>query len=161
MPRIAFFPGSFDPMTNGHVDVLAGALELADEVVVAIGVNPRKKPLFSVEARVAMIREVVGSIAGGERASVTHYRGLLIDAAREAGASLIVRGLRDAGDIAVELRMAAMNQDLAPKLQTIFVPATSAHRHISATLVRQVAELRGDVSAFVPPPVAARLAELH
>ena len=148
-------------MTNGHVDVLAGAIELADEVVVAIGVNPRKKPLFSVEARIAMIREVVGSIAGGERVSVTHFEGLLIDAAREAGASVIVRGLRDAGDVALELRMAAMNQDLAPKLQTIFLPASPAHRHISATLVRQVAELRGDVSAFVPPPVAARLAELH
>ena len=90
-----------------------------------------------------------------------HYQGLLVDAAREAGASLIVRGLRDAGDITAELRMAAMNQDLAPKLQTIFLPASPMHRHISATLVRQVAEMRGDVSAFVPAPVAARLAELR
>lgn len=161
MPRIAFFPGSFDPMTNGHVDVLAGALELADRVVVAMGVNPRKKPLFSVDERMAMIAEVTASLSGGDRVSVTHYDGLLIDAAREAGASIIVRGIRDAGDVALELRLAAMNQDLAPMLQTVFLPATPAHRHISATLVRQVAELRGDVSAFVPPPVAERLAQLR
>jgi len=161
MARIAFFPGSFDPLTNGHVDIIRGALEIADEVVVAIGVHPRKQPLFSVEARKAMIGEVVADLADAARVSVIHYQGLLVDAAREAGASLIVRGLRDAGDITAELRMAAMNQDLAPKLQTIFLPASPMHRHISATLVRQVAEMRGDVSAFVPAPVAARLAELR
>lgn len=162
MARIAFFPGSFDPLTNGHVDVIRGALELAEHLVVAIGIHPRKKPLFSTEARVDMLNEVIASMAPDpDSVSVIHYEGLLVDAARKAGASLIVRGLRDAGDIAGELRMAAMNQDLAPKLQTVFLPATPKHRHISATLVRQVAEMRGDVSAFVPAVVAARLAELR
>ena len=161
MARTAFFAGSFDPLTNGHVDIIRGALELADRLVVAIGVHPRKKPWFSGEARVEMINEVVGEFDDSSRISVVRYEGLLVDAARQAGAGLIVRGLRDAGDITSELRMAAMNQDLAPKLQTIFLAAAPGHRHISATLVRQVAEMRGDVSAFVPPPVAARLAELR
>jgi pantetheine-phosphate adenylyltransferase len=162
MARTAFFPGSFDPLTKGHVDVMRGALGLADRLVVAIGVNPGKKPLFSTEARVEMISEVVATLTDEpERVTVVSYEGLLVDAARKAGADLIVRGIRDAGDITAELRMAAMNQDMSPSLQTVFLPATPKHRHISATLVRQVAEMRGDVSAFVPPPVAARLAELR
>ncbi len=162
MARTAFFPGSFDPLTNGHVDVIRGALDLADRLVVAIGVHHGKKPLFSAAARVEMISEVVAALAGGaERVTVMHYQGLLVDAARKAGADLIVRGIRDAGDVTAELRMAAMNRDLSPDLPTVFLPATPKNRHISATLVRQVAEMHGDVSAFVPPPVAARLAELR
>jgi pantetheine-phosphate adenylyltransferase len=162
MARTAFFPGSFDPLTNGHVDIIRGALDLADRLVVAIGVHPAKKPLFSPEARVEMISDVVAALTDDTgRVTILHYRGLLVDAARKAGADLIVRGIRDAGDVTAELRMAAMNQDLLPGIPTVFLPATPKHRHISATLVRQVAELHGDVSAFVPPPVAARLAKLR
>jgi pantetheine-phosphate adenylyltransferase len=162
MARTAFFPGSFDPLTNGHVDVIIGALDLADRLVVAIGVHPGKRPLFSAEARVEMITEVVAAMTDDpQRVTVLNYQGLLVDAARRAGAQLIIRGVRDAGDVTAELRMAAMNQDLSPDLRTVFLPASPKHRHISATLVRQVAALRGDVSAFVPPPVAARLAELR
>jgi pantetheine-phosphate adenylyltransferase len=162
MARTAFFPGSFDPLTNGHVDVIIGALDLADRLVVAIGVHPGKRPLFSAEARVEMITEVVAAMTDDpQRVTVLNYQGLLVDAARRAGAQLIIRGVRDAGDVTAEFRMAAMNQDLSPDLRTVFLPASPKHRHISATLVRQVAALRGDVSAFVPPPVAARLAELR
>ncbi len=162
MANTAFFPGSFDPLTNGHVDILRGALALADKVVVGIGINPRKKPLFTPEQRVEMLREVVATLGdAASRTTIVHYEGLLIEAARAAGAAIIIRGLRDAADVSGELSMAAMNFDLAPDLQTVLLPAAPVHRHISATLVRQVAEMGGDVSAFVPHAVARRLAELR
>lgn len=162
MTRTAFFPGSFDPLTNGHVDVLRGALDIVDRVVVAVGIHPGKRPLFTPDARVAMIREVVATFGdAGERVVVTHYDGLLIDAARAVGATILIRGIRDSSDADSELPMAAMNRDLAPDLRTILLPASAELRHISATLVRQVAEFGGDVSAFVPPIIARHLAELR
>lgn len=162
MAKTAFFPGSFDPPTNGHVDLISGALDIADSVVVGVGVNPQKQPLFSMEARLQMLLEIVdGLVSDAGRISVVSYEGLLIEAVRAAGADFIIRGIRDAGDVGTELRMAAMNRDLAPGLRTVFLPAAPKHRHVSATLVRQVAALKGDVSAFVPNLVAARLAELH
>lgn len=162
MAKTAFFPGSFDPLTKGHLDILRGALTLADRVVVGIGINPRKKPFFTPEQRVEILTEVIATLDGAaERTSIVHYQGLLVDAAREAGASVIIRGLRDAADVSGELSMAAMNFDIAPELQTVLLPAAPVHRHISATLVRQVAELGGDVTAFVPAAVARRLAQLR
>lgn len=162
MATVAFFPGSFDPLTNGHVDVIAGALDVADRLVVAVGIHPAKKALFTPEDRVEMIREVVAAMGvGADRVTVIHYGGLLVDAARAAGATLLVRGIRDSSDADAELPMAAMNRDLAPDLRTILLPASAELRHISATLVRQVAEVGGDVSPFVPSVVARRLAELR
>lgn len=162
MPRTAFFPGSFDPLTNGHLDVIAGALDIADHIVVAVGIHPSKKALFTPEDRVAMIREAIAGLGpGAERISVTHYDGLLIDAARAAGATILIRGIRDSSDADAELPMAAMNRDLAPDLRTVLLPASAPLRHISATLVRQVAENGGDVSPFVPPVIVRRLAELR
>ncbi len=161
MAKTAFFPGSFDPLTKGHLDILRGALTLADRVVVGIGINPRKRPLFTPEQRVEMLTEVIATLDAAERTSIVHYEGLLVDAAREAGAAIIIRGLRDAADVSGELSMAAMNFDIAPELQTVLLPAAPVHRHISATLVRQVAEMGGDVAAFVPPAVARRLAQLR
>ncbi len=162
MARIAFFPGSFDPLTIGHVDVIQGAAEIADRVVVAIGIHPAKKPMFTPDARVEMVTEVVAGLGEiAERISVQHYDGLLIEAARAAGATILVRGIRDSSDADAELPMAAMNRDLAPELQTVLLPAAPEHRHVSATLVRQVAEMGGDVSPFVPPAIARRLAELR
>ncbi len=160
VPRVALYSGSFDPVTEGHMDVLARALHLADRVVVAIGVHPGKVPLFTFDERVAMIGAVAdarfGNAAAG-RISVIAFDGLVVEAAREAGAGIIVRGLRDGTDLDYEMQMAGMNGALAAGIHTVFVPASPGVRHITATLVRQIAKLGGDVSPFVPAPVVARL----
>lgn len=158
MAKVALFPGSFDPMTNGHLDVLRAALDLADRVVLAIGIHPQKKPYFPIGERVAMLQEIAAELpadAAG-RVSVISYDGLLTDAALAEGASVIVRGIRDSSDVDSELRMAAMNEVTAPGIRTVFVAASPMHRHISATLVRQIADMKGDPSPFVPAPVARR-----
>lgn len=158
MAEVALFPGSFDPMTIGHVEVLATALDLADRVVVAIGVHPTRSPMFTFAERAEMVREVVAGIPGAAaRVTVAEYDGLIVDAARAAGASLLVRGVRDGEDLAGEMRMAGMNATMAPELRTVLVPATPALRHVSATYVRQIAAMGGDAGAFVPPAVARRL----
>ena len=159
MTRIALYPGSFDPLTNGHVDILAGALALADRVVVAIGIHPAKAPLFPLAEREAMIAEVAATIPGAAgRVSSAAFDGLVIDAARTAGATIIVRGLRDGTDLDYEMQMAGMNGTLATAIRTVFLPAAPTSRHITATLVRQIAGMGGDVRPFVPATVAARLA---
>ena len=160
MTRIALYPGTFDPITNGHVDILAGALALADRVVVAIGVHPTKAPLFSLSERRTMIAELVAAIPGvEERVTSTSFDGLVVDAARAAGATVIIRGLRDAADFDYEMQMAGMNGAMAPDIKTVFLPASPASRHITATLVRQIAAMGGDVQPFVPATVLARLAK--
>ena len=158
MTRTVLYSGSFDPVTNGHVDVLAQALDLADRVVVAIGVHPSKKPLFSFDERVAMIGEAVDGLGvDPARVEVVAFSDLVVSAARRAGAVAIVRGLRDGTDLDYEMQMAGMNGAMAPEVRTIFLPASPGVRHITATLVRQIAAMGGDVSAFVPGFVAARL----
>jgi pantetheine-phosphate adenylyltransferase len=159
MPRTAFYPGSFDPITNGHVDVLRGACRIADRVVIAIGTHPRRQPLFSVEERLAMLKEVCGPVAAREKATLetTTFGDLVVAAARRAGATILIRGLRDGGDLDYEMQMAGMNGTMAPDIQTVFLPASPATRPITATLVRQIAGMGGDVSSFVPAPVAGML----
>jgi pantetheine-phosphate adenylyltransferase len=161
LPRIAFYPGTFDPVTNGHVDLIDTALALADTVVVGVGVNAGKTPMFSLAERLAMISEVIATLpaAAGGRISAISFEGLTVDAARKAGASIIVRGVRDSSDFDYEMQMAAMNRDLAPDLHTLLVPARPAVRYITATLVRQIASHGADVSAFVPPVIANRIAQ--
>jgi pantetheine-phosphate adenylyltransferase len=157
--RIALFAGSFDPITNGHVDVVGKAVKLADRLVIAIGIHPGKTPLFAAEERLAMIDEVCAPLAraaGCELAAVT-FAELVVTAARHAGATMLVRGVRDATDFDYEMQMAGMNAAMAPEVQTVFLPAAPAVRPITATLVRQIAGMGGDVSSFVPAPVAARL----
>lgn len=156
---IAIYAGSFDPVTNGHMDVLKGALRLADEVIVAIGVHPGKKPLFSFDERVEMIGQSAKAVLGRDagRISVISFDGLVIDAAREHKAQLMVRGLRDGTDLDYEMQMAGMNGTMAPELQTVFLPADPAVRTITATLVRQIASMGGDIRPFVPAVVAAAL----
>ncbi len=158
MTRIALYPGSFDPLTNGHIDVLAQALDIADRVVVAIGVNPSKKPMFSFDERVEMIRAAEARLnAGPGRVDVIAFDTLVIEAARRQGAAMLIRGLRDGTDLDYEMQMAGMNAAMAPAIRTVFLPASTGVRHITATLVRQIALLGGDVAPFVPADVVARL----
>ncbi|OKO69567.1 pantetheine-phosphate adenylyltransferase [Bradyrhizobium sp. AS23.2] len=159
MPRIAFYPGSFDPITNGHLDVVRNSVSLCDRLVVAIGVHPGKKPLFSTEERLKMLHDVCGPVAAeaGCVLEAVTYDDLAVTAARKHGATIMVRGLRDGTDLDYEMQLAGMNGTMAPEVQTIFLPASPAVRPITATLVRQIAGMGGDVSAFVPPQVAAQL----
>ena len=158
MKRIALFPGSFDPITNGHVDVIRAGLALADEVVVAIGQNATKTPMLPVEQRQGLIEDIAADLGAAGRVRAMAFSGLLVDLAREIGAGVILRGLRDSSDFSYEMQMAGMNATLDPELETVFVPARPANRHVTATLVRQIAGMGGDVSAFVPEPVRAALA---
>lgn len=159
MPRVALYAGSFDPVTNGHIDVVRAAARLADLIVLAVGIHPGKVPLFSPEERLAMLAETCEPAvrqAGCKIRSMT-FSDLVISAARREGATLLVRGLRDGTDLDYEMQMAGMNEAMAPDIQTVFLPASPMARPITATLVRQIAGMGGDVSAFVPAPVAARL----
>ena len=159
MTRIAFYTGSFDPVTNGHADVIAAAASLCDRLVLAIGVHPGKTPLFSAEERAGLLKEVAMPLLAphGTALEVVTFDDLAVDAAKRAGAGIILRGLRDGSDFDYEMQMAGMNATMAPQLQTVFLPASPAARHITATLVRQIAAMGGDVSAFVPRPVLAAL----
>jgi len=159
MTRIALYTGTFDPLTNGHIEVIRAATSLFDELVIAIGVHPGKTPIFSTEERLEMITQSCqDSLAKFSYIlSVRTFSGLAVDAAREAGAHYLVRGLRDATDFDYEMQMAGMNAAMSD-IQTIFVPASPGVRHITATLVRQIASLGGDVSHFVPRNVADALA---
>ena len=159
MPRVALYAGSFDPVTNGHIDVVRQAVRLADRLVLAIGVHPGKAPLFSAEERLAMLDETsvpLGKQAGCEIACVT-FDDLVVSAAQRVGAGMLIRGLRDGTDLDYEMQMAGMNAAMAPQIQTVFLPASPLVRPITATLVRQIALMGGDVSNFVPASVAARL----
>ncbi|WP_375783139.1 MULTISPECIES: pantetheine-phosphate adenylyltransferase [unclassified Bradyrhizobium] len=159
MSRIAIYPGSFDPVTNGHLDVVKQAVFLCDRLIVAIGVHPGKKPLFSTEERLAMVHEVFDPIAqkAGCAFEASTYDNLTVAAARAAKATLMIRGLRDGTDLDYEMQLAGMNEAMAPEVHTVFVPASVAVRPITATLVRQIAQMGGDFSAFVPSSVAASL----
>jgi pantetheine-phosphate adenylyltransferase len=159
MLRTALYAGSFDPVTNGHVDVVRQAVRLADRLVLAIGVHPGKAPLFAPEDRLAMLEETCGPLArsaGCELSCIT-FSDLVVSTAKRTGAGILIRGLRDGTDLDYEMQMAGMNGAMAPDVQTVFLPASPAVRPITATLVRQIAGMGGDVSAFVPAPVAARL----
>lgn len=160
---IAFYPGSFDPMTNGHLDVLMQALNVADKVSIGIGIHPGKKPLFSFEMRSQLIRQSLEQALPSriDDISIIAFDGLAVDAAKKAGAKLLVRGVRDGSDLDYEMQLAGMNRQLSPDIQSVFLPAASASRPITATLVRQIAAMGGDVSAFVPDCVRAALQEIH
>jgi len=146
-------------MTNGHLDVVRASASMVDRLVLAVGIHPGKVPLFAAEERIAMLEEVcapVARAAGCEIAFLT-FADLVITAAQRAGATILIRGVRDGTDFDYEMQMAGMNAVMAPEVQTIFLPASPIVRPITATLVRQIAGMGGDVSAFVPAQVAARL----
>jgi pantetheine-phosphate adenylyltransferase len=159
MIRTGFYSGSFDPVTLGHADVIGRALQLVDRLVIGIGVHPGKTPMFTVDERIAMIRTEAGALAPAPGSiDVVTFAGLTVDAARQAGANVIFRGLRDATDFDYEMQMCGMNGAMAPDIGTVFLPASPGVRHITATLVRQIATMKGDVSSFVSPAVARQLA---
>jgi len=156
---VGFYPGSFDPLTNGHLDVIERACKIVDELVIAVGTHHSKNPLFSHTDRVVLLKAVLEPV--GRRTDtdfrVVDFDGLAVNAARENGARLIIRGLRDTTDYNYEMQMVGMNAQMAPDLQTVFLPSSPPVRHISATLVRQIAQLGGDISKFVPPQVIEAL----
>jgi len=151
MSRTALYSGTFDPLTNGHLDVIRQGVALFDSVVVAIGVHPGKTPWLTFEERAETVDAIAAEEGFGARVRVVSFDGLVVEAAREQGACAILRGLRDGSDFDYEIQMAGMNGTLAPEIATVFLPASPGFRHISGTLVRQIAALGGDVSAFAPP----------
>jgi pantetheine-phosphate adenylyltransferase len=158
MTRIGFYSGSFDPVTLGHADVIANAAALVDRLAIGIGVHPGKAPMFTVEERIAMLQEEARTLVpAGTEIEVVTFAGLTVDAAKAAGANVIFRGLRDSTDFDYEMQMAGMNRAMAPGVQTVFLPAGPGVRHITATLVRQIAMMGGNVNHFVSPAVAKKL----
>lgn len=155
-PIIAIYPGSFDPPTNGHVDLIERAVRLADHLIVAILRNENKQPLFSVAERAEMLREIVRIYPTVE---VDFFDGLLVDYAHQKGARAIIRGIRAISDYEYELQMALMNRRLGPDIETVFLMAGEAYSFISSKLVKEVIRLGGNISGLVPQNVAARLAE--
>jgi len=148
--RTALYAGTFDPLTFGHLDVMARAGALFDRIVVAIGVHPGKQPWLSFDDRAAVIRESCAMLNAPCAFEVAGFDGLVVEAARQHHACAILRGLRDSADFDYEMQMAGMNGTLAPDIRTIFLPASPGLRHVSGTFVRQIAALGGDVSAFAP-----------
>ncbi len=163
MSLTAFYPGSFDPLTNGHLDIIVRAAKIFDRLVIGIGHHHGKKALFTPEARRGMLADhIVGLQKKGPQAepiTFVIFDNLAVDAARENGAQVIIRGLRDAGDFDYEMQMAGMNAGLASDIETVFLASSPQTRHIAASLVRQIVSMGGDVSPFVPDGVAAALEE--
>lgn len=156
---VAVYPGTFDPITNGHLDILERALQLFDHIVVTLAVNPRKQPLFTVEERVGFIRDALPQYAA--RLSFASFGGLLVDFCREQKASVIVRGLRALADFEYEFQFAHMNRRLAPEIESVFFMTDERNHYVSSSLVKEVASLGGDVTGLVPPPVVAALAKKY
>jgi pantetheine-phosphate adenylyltransferase len=156
--RRAIFPGSFDPLTNGHLDIIRRSSPLFDEIIIAILNNPEKKPMFSVKERCAMISEILPELRSDNCGlAVESFSGLTADFARERGASAIIRGIRAIGDYEYELRMALMNRRLQPDIETVFLTAAEEYSFVSSTLMKQVFELGGRVDGLVPEPVLEKM----
>jgi pantetheine-phosphate adenylyltransferase len=158
--RRAIFPGSFDPLTNGHLDIIKRSLPLFDEIIIAVLNNPDKNPMFSVEERCAMIREILPEIEKGDcRLIVDSFSGLTADFAKERAATAIVRGIRAVSDYEYELRMALMNRRLEPTIETVFLMAAEEYSYVSSNLLKQVFTLGGRVEGLVPQLVEAKMRE--
>jgi pantetheine-phosphate adenylyltransferase len=155
-PRLAIYPGSFDPITNGHVDILGRALRLFDRVIVAVAQNVRKQALFTVEERTAMIRASLGDIDGA-RVEIDSFSGLLVDYAKQRGAGVLIRGLRAIADFEYEFQFAHMNRHLAPAVETVFLMTSDESFYVSSSLVKEVATMGGDITRIAPPAVVTAL----
>ena len=157
--KVAVYPGSFDPFTNGHLDVVDRALNIFDRLIVAVAANPEKRqPLFTVEERVKLIQD---SLKGRDRAEVTSFTGLTVEFARSRGAMTIVKGLRAYSDFDAELQQALMNRKLAPDIHTVFLMSSFTHIFVSSSILKDIASYGGKVSDLVPPPVARALKEKY
>jgi pantetheine-phosphate adenylyltransferase len=155
-PTIAVYPGTFDPITNGHIDILERALRLFDKVIVTLAVNVRKQPLFTADERAGFIREAMAE--HGDRVEIEGFDGLLVDFCKRRGAGVIVRGLRALADFEYEFQFAHMNRRLAPGVDTVFFMTDERNHYVSSSLVKEVASLGGDVNGLVPPAVVRALA---
>ena len=156
MTRTGLYAGTFDPLTNGHIDIIGRAVKLVDRLVIGVAINRDKGPLFNLEERVEMIRAETDRLKGAEIV-VQPFENLLMHFAREVGAGVIIRGLRAVADFEYEFQMTAMNQQLDREIETVFLMADPRHQAIASRLVKEIARLNGDVSAFVPAEVAQRL----
>jgi pantetheine-phosphate adenylyltransferase len=152
--RTVLYPGTFDPVTNGHVDVIRRAARLFDRVIVAVGVNSGKAPVFTVAERLEHLRRVCAGIHGVE---VSSFSGLLTLAVRDLGAVAVIRGLRAVSDFEYEFQMALMNRELSSACETVFLMPSPAYSFVSSTMIREIARLGGDVSPFVPPEISAEV----
>ncbi len=149
--KVAVYPGTFDPITNGHVDILTRSLALFDRVIVAIATNPRKQPLFNLDERIEFMRRAMNG--NDDRVTYDAFEGLLVDYCRQHGASCIVRGLRALADFEYEFQFAHMNRRLAPEVDTVFFMTDERNHYVSSSLVKEVASLGGDISGLVPTAV--------
>jgi pantetheine-phosphate adenylyltransferase len=156
MQIIAIYPGTFDPITNGHLDIITRASKLYDKVIVAVAVNRGKTPLFSLNERVELIGRVISEFTN---VAVIGFDNLLVECAKQQGATVILRGLRAVSDFEYEFQLAGMNRRLAPELETVFLTPAEQYEFISSTMIREIAQLKGDVSCFVPDAVHQRLIE--
>jgi pantetheine-phosphate adenylyltransferase len=161
MIRTALYPGTFDPLTNGHLDIIGRAVKLVDRLVIGVAINQAKKPLFSLEERVGMVEDQIAGLAGDTQIEVRPFEGLLMHFAQEVGAQSIVRGLRAVSDFEYEFQMVAMNQQLNATIETVFLMADPRHQAIASRLVKEISALGGDVSGFVPAAIEARLKERY
>ncbi|WP_417484226.1 pantetheine-phosphate adenylyltransferase [Maricaulis salignorans] len=159
MTRTALYPGTFDPLTNGHLDIIGRAVKLVDRLIIGVAINAAKQPLFSLEERVAMVRSQAAQFSDHAVIEVMPFEGLLMHFAEQVGAQSIVRGLRAVSDFEYEFQMVAMNQQLNDDIETVFLMADPRHQAISSRLVKEIASLGGEVSAFVPAAIKARLKE--
>jgi pantetheine-phosphate adenylyltransferase len=157
--RVGLYPGTFDPVTNGHLDVIGRAARLLDKLVVGVAISTGKGPMFSLDERVELMEAEIAQIASsnGMVIDVLPYDTLLVDFARKVGASMIVRGLRAVSDFDYEFQMAGMNYRMAPDIETVFLMASERHQFIASRLVKEVAMLGGDISSFVPPLTLERM----
>ncbi len=156
---LAVYPGTFDPITNGHIDLIKRALRIFDRLIVAIGENPAKKPLFTLEERLSMVKEAISAFPCRDRIEVESFSGLLVDFAANKGARVIVRGLRAVSDFEYEFQLALMNRRLNRQIETIFLMPGFKWFYISSTIVKEAAKFGGDVSGLVPPNVEEKLRE--